>query len=167
MMTEAEGVVEGRRGGYRKGRSPSSCRDGLAAELRHSCDSASSQVAVVLVVLQSAVCGLRCGLQQTGREKADGRAPSATGTRSAGQARRRIKAMDGFLTEAGDADQRRAADGELDFQRRLVVGDDRQRAMDATQVGQSVKRDIKAGRQTAGRRPPRKVDRRVGQLAAA
>lgn len=30
-----------------------------------------------------------------------------------------------------------------------------------------MKRDIKAGRQTAGRRPPRKVDRRVGQLAAA
>lgn len=29
--------------------------------------------------------------------------------------------MGGFVTEADDADQRRATDGELDFQRRLVV----------------------------------------------
>lgn len=76
--------------------------------------------------------------------------------------------MDGFLTEADDADQRRAADGELlDFPKKVGGWDDRQRAIDATQVGQSVRRDIKAGRRTAGRRPPRNVDRRVGQLATA
>ena len=49
-----------------------------------------------------------------------------------------------------------------DFQR-LVVGTIGKGQW--TQVGQSVKRDIKAGRRTAGRRPPRNVDRRVGQLA--
>lgn len=56
--------------------------------------------------------------------------------------------MDGFLTEDDDADQRREADEELDFQRRLVVGTIGKGRQ--TQVGQSVKRDIKAGGRAGG-----------------
>lgn len=109
----------------------------VAAGLRLSCDTAATvpthslRLYLFCCSLQSAVCGL----QQAGRESADGRAPGPDRRRrSPGQARRRTGAMDGFLTEADDADQRRAADGELGFQRRLVVGTIGKRAIDATQA---------------------------------
>lgn len=143
----------------------------VATGLRLSCDTTATVPTHSLPLylfccsLQSAVCGLRSA---AGGQGESGQAsPRARRTRSAGQARRRITVMDGFLTEADDADQRRAADGELGFPKKVGGWDDRQRAIDATQVGQSVKRDIKAGRRTTGRRPPRNVDRRVGQLATA
>ena len=164
MMTEAEGVERDGAVGERvvvigrDGRRPLD-----ATGLRLSCDTAATVPAQSLPL-----CFFCCSLQScvlrsaAGKQGESGRAsPSATRTRSPGQARRRT-VMDGFLTEADDADQRRAADGELDFQRRLVVGTIGRGQL--TQVGQSVKRDIKAGRQTARRRPPRDVDRRVGQL---
>lgn len=126
-MTEAEGVEKG---GAVSGRmvviEMDSRRPVVATGLRLSCDTTATVPAhslplyLVCCSLQSAVCGLRSAAGEQGE---GGRAsPSATRTRSAGQARRRITEMDGFLTEADDADQRRAADGELDFQGRLVVG---------------------------------------------
>lgn len=172
MMTEAEGVERGAAVGGRvvviegDGRRPV-----VATGLRLSCDTAATvpthslRLYLFCCSLQTAVCGLRSAAGGQGER---GRAsPRARRRRSAGQARRRTGAMDGFLTEADDADQRRAADGELGFQRRLVVGTIGKRAIDATQAGQSVRRDIKAGVRTAGRRAPRNVDRRVGQLATA
>lgn len=91
----------------------------VATGLRLNCDTAATVPTHSLPLylfccsLQSAVCGLRSA---AGGQGESGRAsPRARRTRSAGQARRRRTAMDGFLTEADDADQRRAAGGELGF----------------------------------------------------